>query len=118
VDFGVSNPDYYEIMFSRNTPKYADYKNTPIESVAAIEKQTALRVAEITTQAILSYGASNPEKTPLAAENAGYLTIVLWSTLHGIVNLYNSRVLQEVDAAADALINRLIQDLLDKFLDA
>jgi hypothetical protein len=33
-----------------------------------------------------------------------------------MVNLYNSRVLQEVEAAADILINRLVRDLLDKFL--
>ncbi|MDO9263358.1 MAG: TetR/AcrR family transcriptional regulator [Desulfosalsimonadaceae bacterium] len=116
VDFGISNPDYYEIMFSRNTPKYEDYKNTPMELAATIEKQTALRVAEITTQAILSYGASGTHPLSISASDAGYLTIALWSALHGIVNLHNSRVLQEVDAASDTLIDRLIRDLLDKFL--
>ena len=116
VDFGISNPDYYEIMFSRNTPKYADYKNTPMEPAATIEKQTALRVAEITSQAILSYVAASSRETPISGPDAGYLTIVLWSALHGIVNLHNSRVLQEVDAAAGPLIDRLIEDLLEKFL--
>jgi len=115
VDFGITNPDYYEIMFSRNTPKYADYKNTDMEPAAAIEKQAALRVAELTTQGIISYSVS-AGKAPLSAEDAGYITIALWSALHGMVNLYNSRVLQEVEAAADILVNRLVRDLLDKFL--
>ncbi|RJP88586.1 MAG: TetR/AcrR family transcriptional regulator [Desulfobacteraceae bacterium] len=116
VDFGVGNPDYYEIMFSRNTPKFADYKNTPMEPAAAIEKQTALQVADITTQAIMSYNASIQARASLSEEDAGYATIALWSALHGMVNLYNSRVLQEVEAAADMLINRLVGDLLEKFL--
>lgn len=108
VDFGTRHPDYYEIMFSRNTPKYVDYVGTPMEPAAALEKQTALGVADLTARALAAYGTS--------AEEAGYLTILLWSALHGVVNLYNSRVLQEVEAAALPLIDRLINDLLEKFL--
>jgi AcrR family transcriptional regulator len=108
VDFGIGHPDYYEIMFSRNTPKYVDYVGTPMEPAASLEKQTAMGVADLTAKALTAYGAYG--------EEAGYLTILLWSALHGAVNLYNSRVLQEVEAAVLPLIDRLINDLLDRFL--
>jgi AcrR family transcriptional regulator len=112
IQFGFDFPDFYEIMFSRNTPKYADYKGTPMEPAASIEKQAALNVADLTEQAIQEL---MPHVAAQRPGNARYLTILLWSALHGAVNLYNSRVLQEVDAAAGALIDRMTDDLINRF---
>ena len=112
IGFGIDYPDFYEIMFSRNTPKYADYKGTPMEPTASLEKQTALKVADVTEAAIKELAPDIAAKSP---DNARYLTIILWSTLHGVVNLYNSRVLQEVEEAADPLIDRMIDDLVRRF---
>ncbi len=109
LKFGVENPDYYEIMFSRNTPKYADYKGTPMEPTAYIEKQTALKVSEITTRTIMELYDGNDA---IDENEALYRTIIVWSTLHGVVNLFNSRVLQEVEEASEELIYRLINDLI------
>lgn len=89
IDFGMGNPDQYEIMFTRNTPKYADYVGTSLEPAARIEKETAMRVAE-TAQRVLSW-------LPVAGPEAGAITITLWTALHGLVSLANSRVLQEVE---------------------
>ncbi len=110
LKFGIGNPDYYEIMFSRNTPKYADYKGTPMEPTAFIEKQTALKVSEITTRTIM---ALYDENEAISEAEALYRTIVVWSTLHGVVNLFNSRVLQEVEEASEELIDRLFKDLME-----
>ena len=107
--FGIEYPDYYEIMFSRNTPKYADYKGTPMEPTAFIEKQTALKVSEITTRTVMDlYDGNNT----IDEKEALYRTIVIWSTLHGVVNLFNSRVLQEVEEASEELIYKLFKDLM------
>ena len=59
LKFGMDNPEYYEIMFSRNTPKYADYKGTDMEKVALLEKQTALKSADITIQALTDLFTNN-----------------------------------------------------------
>ena len=109
LKFGVEYPDYYEIMFSRNTPKYADYKGTPMEPTAFIEKQTALKVSEITARIIMELYDGNDA---IPENEALYRTIVVWSTLHGVVNLFNSRVLQEVEEASEELIYKLIKDLM------
>ncbi|PIP39173.1 MAG: TetR family transcriptional regulator [Desulfobacterales bacterium CG23_combo_of_CG06-09_8_20_14_all_51_8] len=107
--FGMEFPDYYEIMFSRNTPKYADYKGTPMEPAATIEKQTALKVADITVRAIRDLYDG---KEAISESEALYRTILVWSALHGVVNLLNSRVLPEVVETGDAFMDRLFRDLL------
>jgi AcrR family transcriptional regulator len=109
LKFGIEYPDYYEIMFSRNTPKYADYKGTPMEPTAFIEKQTALKVSEITTRTIMDLYEGDDA---IGENEALYRTIVIWSTLHGVVNLFNSRVLQEVEDDSEELIYRLFKDLM------
>ncbi len=112
LDFGKKNPDYYDIMFTRNTPKFTDYKGTPMESVAAVEKRTALSVADIASRTLLEM---NSDGNTLSEDDAAYLTILVWSTLHGLVNLYNSRVLQETTDHVDRFIERLLDDLMNRF---
>lgn len=112
VDFGTGMPDYYETMFSRNTPKFTDYRGTPMEAAATIEKQTALNVADIACRTILEFRNS---ANMISDDEAHYLTLQAWSTLHGIVNLYNSRVLQETTDAADRFIERFIDDMTRHF---
>jgi AcrR family transcriptional regulator len=107
--FGTQYPDYYEIMFSRNTPKYVDYKGTPMEPAATIEKQTALKAAEITVRAIRDLYDG---KTAISESEALYRTVLVWTALHGVVNLLNSRVLPEVVETGNALMDRMFQDLL------
>ncbi len=113
IDFGITYPDQYEIMFTRNTPKYADYIGTSLEPAAEEEKQTALLVAEAAARTISeAYSKLPPEKR----ENPGFRTLQLWTALHGAVSLINSRVLQEVDPDTDRFIERMVNDLIQPFV--
>ena len=107
VEFGLAHPDQYEVMFSQNTPKYSDYLGTELESSATIEKQTALNVARISTETILEMTKQNP-----CPEAAGYRTIQIWTSLHGIVSLMNSRVLREINQDTGTVIEKLMDDLM------
>ena len=107
LDFGMNNPDYYEVMLNRNTPKYADYVGTKLEPVARIEKNTALQIADITTK-ILSETFGNA----ITLEEARFRTIQVWTALHGVVSLYNNRVLQEMGEDLDTVIERIVGDML------
>lgn len=113
LDYGINNPNYYDIMFNWNTPKYADYVGTPIEAVAFHEKQTALQVVHYTNLAVMDVIQDNDQLKEIDAQ---YHTIKLWITLNGLVNLVNSRVLQEVDEHIDAVIRRVVVDLMEPFL--
>ncbi len=105
LDFGMNNPDYYEVMLGSNTPKYADYVGTDLEKAALAEKQTALAVANMTTKVIMDVsGFSKKEAT--------YKSIQTWTALHGVVSLHNNRVLQEMDLDLDGTIERICTDLL------
>jgi AcrR family transcriptional regulator len=110
LSFGMENPEYYEIMFSRNTPKYADYVGTPMERIALHEKQTALTCAELAVQAITR--AFREHGKTLSDEDLRFQMIQVWSTLNGVVNLYNSRVLQEVDEHAPIVIERMAENMV------
>jgi hypothetical protein len=96
-------------MFSRNTPKYADYKGTAMEKVAFLEKQTALKSADITIQA-LSDLLKN-DKT-FHIETIRFRMLQIWFALNGMINLFNSRVLQEVEDHVDTIIKRMTQDIM------
>lgn len=112
IDFGTANPDQYEIMFTRNTPKYADYLGTSLEPAARIEKETAMRVAE-TAQRVLS-------GIPGAGPEAAAVTITVWTALHGLVSLTNSRVLQEVEpdiTRVTAMIESILMDRMRPYIE-
>ena len=113
IDFGTRFPDQYEIMFTRNTPKYADYVGTPLESAAAAEKKTALQVAEIAGKAIFEAGVGRGVVPP---SDPARLTLQVWTALHGVVSLINSRVLQEVEPDTRAVIDAVTSDLMARLL--
>jgi hypothetical protein len=109
LKFGMDNPEYYEIMFSRNTPKYVDYKGTAMEKVALLEKQTALKSADITIRALSDLLKNN--KT-FHIETIRFRMLQIWFALNGMINLFNSRVLQEVEDHVDTIIKRMTQDIM------
>ncbi len=112
LDFGRRYSEYYDIIFSWNTPKFADYLGTPIEPTARIEKNAGLQVAAFTEQVLQELH----DKTGLPpAEDINFRAMQLWTSLHGIVNLINSRVLQEVVHDPQAYIERVADELLLPF---
>lgn len=111
LKFGRDNPEYYEIMFSRNTPKYVDYKKTDIEPIAFHEKQTALKSADI---AIAAYSEVFKNRKNVPDKILRMRMIQTWCTLNGTINLFNSRVLQEVDDDADAIIGYITKDIMKR----
>lgn len=106
LSFGISCPSLYEIMFILNTPKYADYQHTSLEPAAYIEKETALQAARLLVDAIKGIPA---EQSLVLPEDAFSRMTQAWTALHGIVSLYNSRVLQEVADDTAAFIEQCVK---------
>jgi AcrR family transcriptional regulator len=112
LEFGFSHSDYYSIMFSRNTPKYSDYVGSKLEPIAFLEKKAALKVSKIVTSLIKNLARSNSQ---IQESDAPYHTIQLWATLHGVISLHYSRVLQELDDNVLMMVERLKKDLIRPF---
>ncbi|MFO8047956.1 MAG: TetR/AcrR family transcriptional regulator [Desulfosudaceae bacterium] len=114
LEFGFSSPSLYEIMFTLNTPKYSDYKHTSLEPIARIEKETALQSARLVIDAITDL----PENfSRISSPDVYFRVIQTWTALHGIVSLYNSRVLQEIDLDTRAVIDRCVEEYSRYFSD-
>lgn len=115
IDFGINQAHYYNIMFTSDAPKYRDYVDTEIEPVAYFEKQTALKLIDITSLALKELVR---ETHCIPPDQIRYVVIKLWSTLHGIISLYNSRVLPEVDEHPERIIEQIAGDILDPVLSS
>jgi hypothetical protein len=98
-------------MFTSDAPKYLDYLGTAIEPVAYFEKNTAVQLIEITSGAArkIMRGNDIPEET------MKLLIFRIWSSLHGIITLYNSRVLHEVEENPDAMLEKMVDTIIVSF---
>ncbi|MFP4040372.1 MAG: TetR/AcrR family transcriptional regulator [Desulfosudaceae bacterium] len=109
VRFGLTYPDYYDLMFNLNTPKYLDYVGSDMEPTAHFEKQTALKCLNLFAQPIEDYlDADKADKAGFIQDNM----VQFWSDLHGLVALYNSRLFHEVLADVEDFVEKRLQRLI------
>jgi len=109
VQFGLDHPHHYNIMFSMDLPKYADYIGTEHQELAAMQNETALQTARLAEKAFRDLAVKNRK---LRGSSAIYHLMRVWATLHGIVSLHNSRVTLEVGdfrAAIDYIIDETMK---------
>ncbi len=111
VRWGIENRNYYNIMFSMDTPKYVDYLGTKMEELAERQNRVALKAAEIATVVLGEIAAFNKSITP---EDIPYRLLHVWSTLHGMVSLYISRVTLEV-GDLQLSFERMLEDVQRPF---
>jgi len=107
-EFAVKHKNYYQLMFSYPLPKYKDYLGTSMEMAAAQEKELAMSTLGAITRIIeQSISQGNIKcSDPLS------VTKMFWAMSHGLISLYHSKVLQEVEQDAEgayiALLNSFI----------
>jgi AcrR family transcriptional regulator len=109
VRFALENPYYYEIMFVLPTPKYLDYVGTALEEISGRELQSSLRVFDLIKQCLAEFTAAGgyipgDEETTI---------MILWGELHGILALYNNKMLNYVTAHPDKVIADVTGFLMD-----
>lgn len=92
LEFGVSRPNYYSIMFDSSAPGHSDYLGTKLEAAAREELESSMRSAELMLTCMKEFaraGYGLPADLEL-------VRITLWSELHGLVSLYNNHLLKEL----------------------
>lgn len=110
IDFGLTYPSYYDIMFNLHTPKYLDYVGTSMESMAYIEKQNALKCLSVFMEPISTYiPIYGGEKDNFIL----YQTTKCWSDLHGLVTLTNSRLFHEVINDVDSFVKKRESEMIE-----
>lgn len=88
LKFGIKNSHYYDIMFTRPAPKYNDYVNTPLESMARIEMDYSREIIKISRKAISDIISEKKMKK----EDPGLKLLQLWAMVHGLIVLNNSNI--------------------------
>jgi len=113
IEFGLTNPSYYDIMFNLHTPKYLDYVGTEIEPLAYTEKQNALKCLSLFMEPISAYIPSQgKEKDHFVL----YQIVKFWSDMHGLVTLKNSRLFHEVLDDVDTFVKERTEDVIGNII--
>jgi AcrR family transcriptional regulator len=113
IEFGLNNPSYYDIMFNLHTPKYLDYVGTEIETLANTEKQNALKCLTLFMNPLNEYlQAKDVNNEPFILRQV----IKMWSDLHGLITLNNSRLFHEVIDNVEDLIKDRSSDMIDNMM--
>jgi AcrR family transcriptional regulator len=112
LDFGITNPGYYEIMMDSNTPRYTEYVGTKMEPLAYKDKLLSLKLVEIATTVFEEIAELDNH---FLKKDSPYRALQLWSSIHGIVTLRNRKIWREVVDDPDLIIKRMADDLLLQF---
>ncbi|MHA1688592.1 MAG: TetR/AcrR family transcriptional regulator [Promethearchaeota archaeon] len=116
IEFGLKYPYRYDMMFNRFSPKSSDYIGTESEEVAFKQVKKALKIWKLANDLIFRYSQTNPK---LKGKDTIFLTLKIWCELHGLISLYNSRILEELRLSEDKLEaspRELIQGFVDNIL--
>lgn len=106
--FGIERPRYYDIMFTRPTPKYNDYIGTPFEKLSETEFNISMEIAKLAMKAAGSVLKMDP------GDEAVQLRVIhIWSLLHGMISLYNSHIISYVAEKAEEVYSKLISEFMD-----
>jgi AcrR family transcriptional regulator len=103
LSFGFKNIGYYNIMFTYPTPRYNDYIGTSLEKLSEVEYRISIKIVDFVMKEIAEL--TKREKDD---ENVLLDLIGVWSMLHGMVSLYNSKIINYTTVNPEVIYNNLI----------
>jgi len=106
IDFGLTQSNYYNLMFTWNVPKYNDFANTPFENLARIELNTSLAIFKLFIDVIREARAG------LSEEDAQFFVIYFWSLVHGYLAGYNNTLLNYMHNDPISIKERIIETII------
>lgn len=105
--FGMEKPRYYDIMFTRPTPKYNDYVGTALEKISSVEYKISMDIAA------LALDTAKEAMGPDTSEDLLTRRLVqIWSLMHGMITLNNSHVMGYVADRPDLVYQTLIDEFI------
>lgn len=110
IDFGIKNANYYDLMYTWDVPKFNDYVGRKEEMVAREQLEAALRNASVWE---MLYEDLSKEYVDLKPEDQWFHLAKLWAGAHGVVSLYNSKVLNYLIAPTMEVMNRYVEQMVN-----
>lgn len=112
TDFGLSNPDFYNLMYSWHVPKYNHYEGTSMESVARLQLELALKIPDIFLETIKTY--THSLKKIVTDDEAIFLIIHYWSQIHGFIAGFNNTNLNYLHSDPISLKGKHLNLIMEK----
>lgn len=113
LDFGLTNPHLYNLMFTWAVPKFNDYLGTAMEPTARIELEAALHPPLLFIKTIMACAALQHPGKKLSDDDARVIMILLWTQVHGYVAGINNTLLDYMHAEPLGLISALLEEALN-----
>jgi len=114
INFGMRHSSYYDIMFTYPTPKYDDYVGTPLEKLSEVEYRISMDIVKLVFDAVKSLTGKDSSQDEQAVQ---VRFIAAWSMLHGMVSLYNSKVVRYTVEDTEAIYEKTITEFLNLLLN-
>ncbi len=107
VIFGITNPRYYDIMFNRFIPYYTDTAEDLPKGIPDSERQISKNLVNMTKSAIQEVLGNDIDDFTVQMR-----VVQIWSMLHGMVSLYNSRVISYISSDAKGVYSGIIDEFI------
>ena len=107
IRFGIDHSRYYDIMFVLPTPKYNDYRGTPHEQLSGTEYRISMEIAAMAGDMIQEMYDNTADDDTVTRR-----LIQVWSLLHGMVSLHNSKVAAYVAESLPEVYRRTTDELI------
>ena len=119
LNFGITQANFYNLMFTWHVPKYGDYVGTPMEEAARIELVESQKVLLYFIKAVQELAEPI---APLTENEIRSYIIYAWSTLHGYIAGINNELLNYIhhnphelkELVLENLFNYIQQELQEK----
>lgn len=115
TDFGLEQANFYNLMYSWHVPKYNDYVATPMQQVADLELESAMKVPLIFFETIRAYAEERGKA--IGEAEAWFLLIHYWSQLHGFIAGCNNTNLDYIHPDPLSLKERHLESLAAHFIE-
>jgi len=109
IAFGLKHSSYYDIMFTYPTPKYHDYVGTPLEKLSEIEYRISMDIVMLALKAVTAFMG---KAHAIDDQEVQRRFIAVWSMLHGMISLYNSKIVEYTTDDPEAMYEKLITEFL------
>lgn len=108
VAFAFANTNLYGLMFTWHVPKYDDYVGTPSEETALVELEAALENQRLAAETIAACASA-----PLSDDDLRFITVRLWSQLHGYIAGMGNHLIDYMHPDPAALHERMVSQIKD-----
>ena len=110
--FGLENKAYYDVMFIKDTPRHNDYIGTPFEDLSSVEYRISAEIARLGMDALKDVAK---DRSHLDKDDVIYNIIKIWSMLHGMISLANSKMVGYIAPDVEKTYGRIIDDIIEQY---